>query len=106
MREGDSMRLQYRKTAPRVRQGKVQRKNRWTQTPDCFTDRPEPIIERHKPGIGYRHILRKEEIRQFIGLLPDWPELSKGLNALVLGRGSSRCDGWYRPGIVAVCAWE
>src|SRR5687768_10613576 len=99
------MRVHYRKTAPCVRQGKVQRKNRWTLTPDCYTERPEPIIERQKPGFGYRHILRKEDIRRFIRLLPNWRGLSQGLNAIVLASGSSQYDGWHRPGVVAVCAW-
>jgi hypothetical protein len=100
------MRLQYRKTAPRVKRGKVQRKNRWSLTPNCYTDRPQPIVDRHKPGFGYRHILCKADIGRFIRLLPDWAELSKGLNSVVLAAGSSDRDGWYSPGVVAVCAWE
>jgi hypothetical protein len=99
------MRLQYRKTAPRVRHGKVQRKNRWTLTPDCYTERAAPIIERHKPGIGFRHILRKNDVRRFIRLLPDWQELSNGLSAIILAAGG-RYDGYYSTRVVAVCAWE
>jgi len=48
----------------------------------------------------------KRDIERFINLLPDWEELSIGLNAIVLAPGNGRCDGWHRPGIVALCAWE
>jgi hypothetical protein len=27
------------------------------------------------------------------------------LNVITLAAGSDSCDGWYKPGIVAVCAW-
>ena len=45
-------------------------------------------------------------VERFIRLLPDWGELSRGLNAVVLAPGKFKLDGWYRRGIVAVCAWD
>lgn len=101
------MRRQHRKTAPRVRHGKVQRKDRCAPTPTCYnTTFDYPMIERWRPGCGFRHLLRREHIERFIGLLPDWPDLSQGLNAIVLARGEPYCDGWHRPGVVALCAWD
>ncbi len=101
------MRGFHRRTTPRVQRGKVQRKNRSAPTPNCYnTSRHQPIIERHKPGCGYRHLLRQADIERFLGLLPDWAELSRGLNAILLAPGETSCYGWHRPGIVAICAWE
>ncbi len=101
------MRPIYRKTAPRVKRGKVQRKNRCVPTSTCYnTPQPYPVIDRCKPGFGARHILRKDDVSRFIRLLPDWKELSKGLNVIVLAPRERGCDGWHRPGIVAVCAWR
>lgn len=101
------MGLFNRKTAPRVHNGKVQRKNRSAPTPNCYnTPQRRPVIDRCRPGHGCRHILRKGDIERFIGLLPDWSELSRGLNVILLARGDENCAGWHRPGVVAVCAWD
>ncbi len=99
--------LTPRKATPKVVGGKVHRKNRWRPTCNYSnTPQAKPIIDRRKPGPGYRHVLKKRDVERFIDLLPDWNELSLGLNAIVLAAGSSQCDGWHRPGIVAVCAWS
>ena len=65
-----------------------------------------PVIDRQRPGKGYRHVLMQRDIETFIGLLPDWAELSRGLNAIVLAPGEYRSNGWHTPGVVGVCAWE
>ena len=96
-----------RVTNPRVIDGKVQGKNRWERSPNCFRPaRPYPLLERHKPGFGYRHVLKLNEVAEFIRMLPDWSELSQGLNAVVLAPGEWNVAGWHVPGVVAVCAWE
>ena len=88
--------------------GKVQRKNRSALTPTYFnTPQFSPVIDRLKPGFGYRHILKKKDVLAFIEILPDWKELSKGLRAVILAPGDNTCSGWYRStGIVAICAWQ
>jgi hypothetical protein len=63
-------------------------------------------VERHKPGFGYRHVLKQRDVAAFLRLLPDWSELSQGLNAVVLAPGEFDCDGWHVPGVVTICAWE
>src|SRR5262249_51529973 len=80
----------FRKTTPKVQDGKVQRKGRWQPTPTYF-NKPQmmPAIDRKKPGVGYRHVLLKRHIEEFVRILPDWTELSQGLNAIVLDCGSS-----------------
>jgi hypothetical protein len=101
------MRYINRKTTPRVRRGKVQRKNRWKLTPNYYnTSQHTLLVDRRKPGPGYRHILRKCDVERFIALLPDWKELSRGLNAVVLAPGDYNTGGWHTAGVVAVCAWE
>lgn len=96
-----------RKSTPRVRNGRVQRKNRWEETPNCCnTAQPTPVIDRQRPGWGYRHLVRKNDLRRFVAIIPDWRELSIGLNVLLLARGADDCMGWHRPGLVALCAWD
>lgn len=98
----------HRKTAPRVRGGRVQKKNNWTP---ALTDykrcpRSEPVIDRRRPGDGYRHLLTCGDVREFISLLPGWDELAVGLHAVVLAPGRYDVFGWHVPGVVAVCAWD
>jgi len=95
-----------RKSAPKVRGGRVQKKNNWTLTPNYYsTNQPFPVIDRERPGDGYRHLLRRRDIEGFIAILPDWDRLSNGLNAIVLARHDDAM-GWHASGVVAVCAWE
>ena len=96
-----------RKTAPKVIGGKPQRKNRWTRTPNCYNTKQEfPAIDRRRPGAGYRHVLKKRDVERFIRLLPNWNEQSIGLDVIQLAPGYPTYDGWHRPGVVAVCAWD
>jgi hypothetical protein len=96
----------HRKTAPGVRNGRVRKQNNWRRTPDCYnTPQRVPAIDRERPGEGYRHLLRKQDVGRFVALLPDWDEVSRGLDVILLGRGRPGCDGWYNGGVLAVCAW-
>jgi hypothetical protein len=102
------MKRQGRKTNPKVVDGKVQKKNRTEPTPSYWnTSQDIPAIDRERPGSGYKHLLKKRDIVDFISILPDWEELSKGLDAVLLATGEYNTDGWYSNlGIVAICAWE
>ncbi len=101
------MRTFPRKTAPKVRDGKVQRKNRWKPTPNCYNvEQPVPVIDRQRPGWGYRHLVRKDDLRKFIRLVPEWEEISVGLNVLILATGGDETLGWHSAGRVAICAWD
>lgn len=102
-----AMRHMNRRTAPKVVGGKPQRKNRWQKSPSYYNTRQEaPAIDRRRPGPGYRHVLKKRDVERFISLLPDWRGLSIGLNVIQLAPGYPTYDGWHRPGVVAVCAWD
>ncbi len=103
------MRFCPRKSTPKVRDGKVQRKNRSAETPNYWNTIQEmPVIDRRRPGRDRRHILMKRDIVNFIRLLPDWPELSKGLNAIVLDEGGPGAAGEYvsRSGVITISSWN
>lgn len=96
-----------RKVTPRVVDGKVQRKNRAAPTPTYWnTPQDLPVLDRRRPGAGYRHLITKQDLAKFIALLPDWAGLSKGLNAVVLAPGEPWSHGWHTAGVVGLCAWE
>jgi hypothetical protein len=87
--------------------GKVQRKNRWELTPNYYnTPQKYPVFDKEKPGYGYRHLIRKKELYQFIDIIPEWEEISNGLNAVVLDSGDSCTLGWHLNGVVGLCAWD
>jgi len=101
------MKLYCRKTAPKVKNGVVKYKNNWSYTPNIFNTRQKyPVIEKERPGRGYKHLLRKKDLSTFIDILPDWDELSTGLDAVLLAHGGYSTMGWYSRGIVAICAWD
>jgi hypothetical protein len=98
-----------RRTAPKVRDGVVQRKNRHTSTTTQGY-----VVDRESPRRGFRHVVTKGDIHQFVGLVPDWPALSEGLELILLSRGDAGewADGYYRhfhrekTALIAINAWE
>ena len=101
------MRRYNRRTDPKVIGGLVQKKNNWALTPDYYNTRQVvPVIDRKRPGKGYRHLLRRRDVLDFIGILPDWDELFAGLDAIVLAPGSFYVYGYHTNGVVHVCAWD
>ena len=97
----------HRRSAPRVRDGRVQKKNNWAPSADDYRAvRPSEIrFERVKPADGYRHLVTKDHVRRMLELLPDWNEIAVGVRAIEL---SSDTDsyGWYQAGVVALCNWD
>ncbi len=101
------MKLINRKSTPRVIGGQVQKKNNPEWTANYYTLAPSSlVIDRQRPGKGYRHVLLQRDVEAFIRLLPDWAELSRGLNAIVLAPGEYTLNGWHLPGVIGICAWE
>jgi hypothetical protein len=97
----------YRRTTPKVSDGRVQKKNRHALTPNYWnTYQKVPVIDKERPGRNYRHLLNKKDILEFIEIVPEWNELSKGLDAVLLAPGEQDTDGWYDNGVVGICAWE
>jgi hypothetical protein len=97
----------HRKTAPGVRDGRVRKKNNWTQSPSLYIDpQPRLVIDRRPPGAGCRHLLFQRDIERFVNLIPNWNELAVGLDVIALDSGRRGCDGWYDRGAIGICAWR
>jgi hypothetical protein len=97
----------HRSTTPRVKRGKVQKKHRWEQTRTTRTAASTNCGSTASPPAGgYRHLLGRRDVERFTAVLPDWDELSAGLQGVLLTRGEPRLDGYHSPGVVAVCAWQ
>lgn len=97
-----------RRGTPKVKDGVVQKKNNWAPTPSYFnTPQREPVVDKLNPGKGYRHVISRRDILNFINIVPDWAELSRGLNAIVLAPGEMFTSGYYRSiGTIHICAWD
>ena len=96
-----------RKSAPGVKNGRVLTKNRLDLTPSYWnTPQPVTVFDREKPGRGYRHLLDTRTLVDFVELLPEWEETSKGLDAVLLATGSPFSDGWYDTRVIGICAWQ
>jgi hypothetical protein len=79
-----------RRTATKVKDGRVQRKNRHQPTGhDGY------ILDRESPGRGYRHVVSKRDVQQFIDIVPEWRRFSERLERIVLASRSDDCDGFY-----------
>ena len=98
----------HRKSAMRVKDGRVAKKNNWVADHRDYYARPqaEIQIERTHPGAGHRHVVTIPQLREFIGLLPDWDELAVGLEAISVYSGGHGWLGMSNPGVVVITAWE
>jgi hypothetical protein len=96
-----------RRSAMRVRDGRVLKKNNWRlDAGDYHAKRQSEIrLDRRRPPVGSRHLVTISQLRAFIELLPDWDEVAVGLDAIVLDSADD-CAGWCAPGVVALCAWH
>src|SRR4051794_17286450 len=101
------MRPGNRRSAMRVRDGRVQKKNNWALDRGDYNawTQAEIRIDRKDPGYASRHLITVAQLREFLYLLPDWDQLTIGLDAIVLD-AEQDAMGWCTPGVVAVCAWE
>jgi hypothetical protein len=97
----------HRRTATRVRDGRVQKKNNWSADRGDYHawSQSEIRLDRRDPAPGSRHLITIAQLREMVELLPDWDEVAVGLDAIVLD-GDDDCMGWHRDGVVAICAWE
>jgi len=95
-----------RKTSPKVIGGLVQRKNNHVPTA-----RIGYVVDRIRPGNGFKHVLTKKEVHDFTDLIDDWRTASIGIESIILGAGDDYTDGYYQhynregTGIICLCAW-
>src|SRR5687767_13373124 len=93
------------KSSPRVKSGRQYCAIRSAPAaPDHNSARTYPQIFRKHPGLGHRHVLLVRHVREFLEILPQWRTLAIGLNAILLAPARPGCDGFHRPGLVAICA--
>jgi hypothetical protein len=103
-----------RKTSPKVKDGRVVPKNRWSPTraiAEAFAGRAVPdgpslVVHREHPGRSYRHLVDEWDVRLFVALLDDWPDLSQQLRGVLLAAGDEHCQGWYSGGVIGLAAWS
>jgi hypothetical protein len=96
-----------RRTATKVKDGRVQRKNRHRPTGhDGY------VLDRESPGRGFRHVVSKRDIQAFLDMVPDWDRLSERLERIVLAAPGAGCDGLYEffhreeTGAIYLHAWR
>jgi len=101
------MRHLQRKTNPKVVSGTVQKKNNDHPTHNYYDDRePELVIDRRRPGPGARHLLKVEDIKKFVSIIPGWDELGSGIDAIALLPFSEDQFGSYNlQGVIKIRAW-
>lgn len=96
-----------RRTATRVKDGRVQRKNRHRPTAH-----EGYVLDRESPGRGFRHVVTKRDVQAFIDLIPDWERFSERLERIVLASPSEGTDGHYEffhreeTGAIYLHAWQ
>jgi hypothetical protein len=79
-----------RRTATKVKGGRVQRKNQHRPTGhDGY------ILDRESPGRGFRHVVSKRDVQAFIDIIPDWNRYSERLERIVLASQRQGRDGEY-----------
>lgn len=94
------------KTTPKVVDGKVQKKYN-----HAITAREGYTVDRKRPYKGFKHVITKKEIHDFIELIPDWEKLGIGIEAIILDEGGDNFDGLYchyeyeKTGIIWLSAW-
>ncbi len=96
------MRGAPRKTTPRVKDGRVQRKNHRDER--SLDDGPLEVVT-EVPGLGYRHVLDEALLREFVALVPDWERVSRGLRTVTLCEGDEHREGHYFDGRIELSAW-
>ena len=78
----------HRRVTPKVVGGCPLRKNPHDLTPNIWSGNGgEFTIERERPGRGYRHLLRKQDVEEFIAMIPEWVLFSDGLKGIILAQG-------------------
>jgi len=95
-----------RRTTPRVVNGKVQKKDNHS-----ITAREKYVVDRVRPYTGFKHVINKKEVHDFIELIPDWDEIGVGIESIILDEGGDGFDGLYRhfthenTGVIYLSAW-
>jgi len=94
-----------RRTATKVKDGRVQRKNRHRPT-----GHEGYVLDRESPGRGCSHVVTKRDLQAFIDIIPEWQRFSERLERIVLAAHNGD-DGLYvfyrqeESGVIFLHAW-
>jgi len=77
-----------RRTATKVKDGRVQRKNRHRPT-----GHNGYILDRESAGRGFHHVVTKRDVQAFIDIIPEWQRFSERLERIVLASHNNQDDG-------------
>jgi hypothetical protein len=98
-----------RKSAMKVVDGAVKRKNNWAEDRGDYHVhvQREIVLDRLDPGDGRRHVLTIQHLRDYLEIVPDFARLGRAIDAIVLRAPYypghlGRCDN----GVVTLCSWE
>jgi hypothetical protein len=95
-----------------VKGGVVQKKNNATSTGDYYLEAMTHWkFEQSRPSPGFKHVVSKRDLDRFIEIVPDFEELSRGLDAIILRKGSDDFfglyrSGWTQNGTIHLSAWR
>lgn len=96
-----------RRSATKVKDGSVQRKNRHRPTVhDGY------VLERESPGRDFRHVVSKRDVQVFLDIIPNSPRYFERLERIVLAKRTDDLDGaheFYRreeTGAIFLHAWN
>jgi hypothetical protein len=98
-----------RKTTPKVRDGQVQKKNRWAESvdaDDALLGKLGICFEVRAPGPGRRHVVTEVDVRRFLRCIPDWESHAEGLSAIVLGDCDGSMGEYDSRGIIYLYSWD
>ncbi len=76
-----------RRTATKVKDGRVQRKNRHRPT-----GHEGYALDRESPGRGFHHVVSKRDVQAFIDIIPEWCRFSERLERIVLAGPDQDAD--------------
>lgn len=76
------------RTATRVKNGRVQPKNRNVPTSHLGC-----VIDRKSPGRGFQHVVTKAELQAFLDIIPEWDRYSERLERIVLAAPNDSYEG-------------
>jgi hypothetical protein len=97
----------HSRTTPKVKNGRVQPKNR-----NRLTSHSSCVIDRESPGHGFQHVVTKADLQAFLDIIPDWERYSERLERIVLAAPGDHCDGLYEffhreeSGVIYLHAWS
>jgi hypothetical protein len=96
-----------RRTATKVKDGRVQRKNRHRPT-----GHEGYVLDRESPGRESRHVVSKRDVQAFVDIIPDWHRFSERLERIVLASRRGDWDGAHEfyhreeTGAIFLHAWR